>query len=69
MREQLLIDSVTRLITGVVDWECVSLQPLWKAQRPPKLLYGLVHQCGILRVEFRELDLRHATTGSGRELG
>ena len=36
----ILIDPITHRITGVVDWECVSLQPTWKARRPPQLLYG-----------------------------
>lgn len=36
----ILIDSTTHYITGIVDWECVSLQPAWKVPRPPQLLYG-----------------------------
>jgi hypothetical protein len=36
----ILIDPTTHHITGIVDWECVSLQPAWKVPRPPQLLYG-----------------------------
>ncbi|KAF8901024.1 phosphotransferase enzyme family-domain-containing protein [Gymnopilus junonius] len=36
----ILIDASTSQITGIVDWECVSLQPLWEAMRAPQLLDG-----------------------------
>jgi hypothetical protein len=32
------IDPITHRITGIVDWECVSLQPSWKVAKVPKLL-------------------------------
>jgi aminoglycoside phosphotransferase (APT) family kinase protein len=36
----ILVDPTTYRITGIVDWECVSLQPLWEVARVPKLLEG-----------------------------
>jgi hypothetical protein len=36
----ILVDPTTHRITGIVDWECVSLQPLWEVARVPKLLEG-----------------------------
>jgi aminoglycoside phosphotransferase (APT) family kinase protein len=36
----ILIDPTTHRITGIVDWECVSLQPLWEVVRVPQLLEG-----------------------------
>ena len=36
----ILVDPMTHCITGIVDWECVSLQPSWKVARVPQLLYG-----------------------------
>ncbi|KAI0280955.1 hypothetical protein BGY98DRAFT_961531 [Russula aff. rugulosa BPL654] len=36
----ILVDPTTFRITGIVDWECVSLQPLWEVSRVPKLLEG-----------------------------
>ena len=35
-----LIDFTTRHIIGIVDWDCVSLQPARKVQRLPQLPYG-----------------------------
>jgi aminoglycoside phosphotransferase (APT) family kinase protein len=36
----ILIDPTTHRITGIVDWECVSLQPSWEVVRVPQLLEG-----------------------------
>ncbi|KAI0247102.1 phosphotransferase enzyme family-domain-containing protein [Lactifluus subvellereus] len=36
----ILIDPATHRITGIVDWECVSLQPAWHVARVPQLLDG-----------------------------
>jgi len=36
----ILIDPMTHRITGIVDWECVSLQPSWEVVRVPQLLEG-----------------------------
>ena len=36
----ILVDPATHQITGIVDWECVSLQPAWHAARVPQLLEG-----------------------------
>jgi aminoglycoside phosphotransferase (APT) family kinase protein len=36
----ILVDPMTHCITGIVDWECVSLQPSWKVAQVPQLLYG-----------------------------
>jgi hypothetical protein len=36
----ILVDPTTFRITGIVDWECVSLKPLWEVSRVPKLLEG-----------------------------
>ena len=36
----ILIDPTTHRITGIVDWECVSLQPSWKTAQVPQLLDG-----------------------------
>jgi hypothetical protein len=36
----ILIDPITHHVTGVVDWECISLQPTWNARQPPQLLHG-----------------------------
>ncbi|KAF9007384.1 phosphotransferase enzyme family-domain-containing protein [Cyathus striatus] len=36
----ILIDPVSHKITGIVDWEYVSLQPRWKARQPLKFLRG-----------------------------
>ena len=36
----ILVDPTTFRITGIVDWECVSLKPLWEVARVPKLLEG-----------------------------
>ena len=36
----ILIDPTTHCITGIVDWESVSLQPSWKVARVPQLLDG-----------------------------
>lgn len=36
----ILVDPTTHKITGIVDWECVSFVPLWKANVVPKLLEG-----------------------------
>ena len=36
----ILVDPTTFRITGIVDWEFVSLQPLWEVARVPKLLEG-----------------------------
>jgi aminoglycoside phosphotransferase (APT) family kinase protein len=38
--DNILVDPTTFRITGIVDWECVSLQPLWEVSRVPKLLEG-----------------------------
>ena len=35
-----LIDPTTHCITGIVDWECVSLQLSWDVVRVPQLLEG-----------------------------
>ena len=36
----ILIDPTTHCITGIVDWESVSLQPFWKVAWVPQLLDG-----------------------------
>ena len=36
----ILVDPTTHRITGIVDWECVSLQPSWKVVQVPQLLDG-----------------------------
>jgi aminoglycoside phosphotransferase (APT) family kinase protein len=37
--DNILVDPTTHRITGIVDWECVSLQPSWEfAARVPQLL-------------------------------
>src|SRR6266446_4210519 len=36
----ILIDPTTHHITGIVDWECVSLQPSWEVVRVPQLFEG-----------------------------
>ena len=36
----ILVDPITHKITGIVDWECVSFVPLWKANIVPKLVDG-----------------------------
>jgi hypothetical protein len=36
----ILIDPTTHRITGIVDWECVSLQPSWKVSQVPQLMDG-----------------------------
>ncbi|KAL2129125.1 hypothetical protein VTI74DRAFT_8187 [Chaetomium olivicolor] len=36
----ILIDEDTAKITALVDWECVSCQPLWVAAQMPKFLDG-----------------------------
>ncbi|KAH9967393.1 phosphotransferase enzyme family-domain-containing protein [Russula dissimulans] len=36
----ILVDPTTHRITGIVDWECVSLQPSWEVARVPQLLDG-----------------------------
>ena len=44
----ILVDPITHRITGIVNWECVSLQPQWAAGRVPRLLQGpevLEFQC------------------------
>ena len=38
--KNILIDPTTFCITGIVDWEFVSLKPLWEVARIPKLLEG-----------------------------
>jgi aminoglycoside phosphotransferase (APT) family kinase protein len=39
--DNILVDPTTHRITGIVDWECVSLQPSWEvAARVPQLLEG-----------------------------
>jgi hypothetical protein len=38
--DNILIDPTTHRITGIVDWECVSLQPSWKVAQVPHLLNG-----------------------------
>ena len=39
--DNILVDPTTHRITGIVDWECVSLQPRWEvAARVPQLLEG-----------------------------
>lgn len=34
----ILIDPTAHCITGIVDWECVTLEPSWKVAKVPKLL-------------------------------
>ena len=36
----ILIDPVTHIVTGIVDWECISFVPRWKAHRMPQFLEG-----------------------------
>ncbi len=36
----ILVDPATHHITGIVDWECVSLQPSWEVVRVPQLFEG-----------------------------
>ena len=36
----ILVDPTTHRITGIVDWDCVSLEPSWKVVRVPQLLDG-----------------------------
>ncbi|KAK2462793.1 hypothetical protein APHAL10511_005184 [Amanita phalloides] len=36
----ILVDPTTHRITGIVDWECVTLQPSWKVANVPQLLDG-----------------------------
>jgi hypothetical protein len=38
--DNILVDPNTHRITGIVDWECVSLEPSWKVVRFPQLLDG-----------------------------
>jgi len=38
--DNILVDPTTHRITGIVDWECVSLEPSWKVDRVPQLLDG-----------------------------
>jgi hypothetical protein len=39
--DKILVDPTTQRITGITDWECVSLQPSWEAAaRVPQLLEG-----------------------------
>ena len=39
--DKILVDPTTHHITGITDWECVSLQPSWEAAaRVPQLLEG-----------------------------
>jgi Ser/Thr protein kinase RdoA (MazF antagonist) len=35
----ILIDDDGK-ITGIIDWECVSALPLWRASKPPGFLQG-----------------------------
>jgi hypothetical protein len=39
--DNILVDPTTHRITGITNWECVSLQPSWEvAARVPQLLEG-----------------------------
>ena len=44
----ILVDPTTHRITGIVDWECVSLEPSWKVVRVPQLLDGPEEDDGSL---------------------
>ena len=40
MSYNILVDPITHHIMGIVDWECVSLKPLWAVPRVPELPEG-----------------------------
>jgi hypothetical protein len=48
----ILIHPTTHQITGIVDWECVSLQPVWKARRPPQFIYGPEINLGFYEMNY-----------------
>ncbi|PPQ66155.1 hypothetical protein CVT26_010878 [Gymnopilus dilepis] len=48
----ILVDPKTLEITGIVDWECTSLQPLWTAIYFPQFLDGPEINNANLRLNF-----------------
>jgi len=41
MQNILVVDNGGK-ISGVIDWECVSAPPLWKACQLPEILGGII---------------------------
>jgi aminoglycoside phosphotransferase len=48
----ILIHPTTHQITGIVDWECISFQPEWKARCPPQFIYGPEINLGFYAMNF-----------------
>ena len=48
----ILIHPTTHQITGIVDWECVSFLPVWKARCPPKFIGGPEINLGYYEMNY-----------------
>lgn len=58
----ILVDPVSYHVTGIVDWECVSIHPAWEATEYPFFLKGIDVQeppppriPGTIEPELREI--------------
>ncbi|KAG7288264.1 hypothetical protein NEMBOFW57_007795 [Staphylotrichum longicolle] len=52
--QNVLIDVDDAKVTAVIDWECVSCQPLWVATEMPKFLLGPTREEEPVRSEYED---------------